>query len=215
MPSPDPAPHREAPLSLAALLFLAAYAVRVLVEDLPAWGKDVCHGAMALAWAVALLDLAVRWRRSRLGRAFPRHHPLALVVAVLPLLRPLQFVPVYEAVRRRWRRPALSVPARVITYTGIAVLMTGFSAALTVYWLERDAPGASIRDFGTAVWWTCSTLATVGYGDAVPVTVWGRVVAVALMACGIALLGAVTGAFSTYLLRVFDSEPREERDGNG
>ncbi|WEH26440.1 potassium channel family protein [Streptomyces sp. AM 3-1-1] len=216
-PASGHAPHREGPLTFAALLLLAAYSVRVLATSLPGWAKDLLHAAMALAWAVALLDLAVRWRDSRLGVAYPRHHPLSVVVALLPLLRPLQFVPIYEGVRRRRRRPALSVPARVIVYTGLAVVLIGFTAALTVYWVERSAPGASIRSFGTAVWWACATLATVGYGDAVPVTPGGRVVAVALMACGVALLGAVTGAFSTYLLRVFDDErgPRDEGNGDG
>ncbi len=216
-PASGHAPHHEGPLNFAALLLLAAYTVRVLVTDLPGWAKILLHAAMGFAWAVSLLDLSVRWRESRLGAAYPRRHPLSVVVALLPLLRPLQFVPIYEGIRRRRRRPALSVPARVITYTGLAVVLTGFTAALTVYWLERSAPGSSIRSFGTAVWWACATLATVGYGDAVPVTAWGRVVAVALMACGVALLGAVTGAFSTYLLRVFDDEkgPREEEPGNG
>ncbi|MEV0848830.1 potassium channel family protein [Streptomyces sp. NPDC049954] len=211
---PPGRPHREAPLSLAALVFLVAYSVRVLVRDLPGWGLDLCLAAIALAWATAALDYAARWRRSGDGRRFVRRHPLNTLIVVLPLLRPLAFVRVYEAVQRRRGRPLLSVPARVVTYTGIAVLALGYTCALTVYALERDAPGASIRSFGQAVWWACATLGTVGYGDAVPVTGWGRTVAVFLMACGIALLGAVTGAFSTWLLGVFGAQdPRAaERD---
>lgn len=206
--------HREAPLSLAALVFLAAFAVRVLAEDLPAYGRALCLGVIGAAWAVAVLDYLVRWRQSGEGRRFPRRHPLDTLVALLPLLRPLAFVRVYEAVQRRRSGPVLSVPARVITYTGISVLMLGFTGALTVYGLERDAPGASIRTFGDAVWWACATLATVGYGDAVPVTGWGRTVAVLMMGCGVALLGAVTGAFSTWLLGVFGAEraPRPQED---
>ena len=48
-----------------------------------------------------------------------------------------------------------------------------------------------------------ATLATVGYGDVVPVTVPGRLIAVVLMGCGLALLGAVTGSFSSYLMQRF------------
>ena len=42
---------------------------------------------------------------------------------------------------------------------------------------ERSAPEASITTFGEAVWWTITTISTVGYGDRYPVTVEGRLVA--------------------------------------
>ncbi|KPC94410.1 ion transporter, partial [Streptomyces sp. NRRL F-6602] len=71
---------------------------------------------------------------------------------------------------------------------------------------ERSAEGSSIQSFGDAVWCVCATLATIGYGDAVPVTFLGRLVLVALMAGGLALLGAVTGSFASWLLQAFAEE---------
>ena len=87
--------------------------------------------------------------------------------------------------------------------TGLSSSLLGLSAALAEYHYEHDAPGASIRTFGDALWWAAATLATVGYGDVVPVTVIGRLIAVVLMGCGLALLGAVTGSFSSYLMQRF------------
>jgi voltage-gated potassium channel len=62
----------------------------------------------------------------------------------------------------------------------------------------------------TRSWWTCSTPATVGYGDVAPVTVVGRLVAVGLMGCGLALPGAVTGSFSSWLVAAFTREDPPE-----
>ena len=61
---------------------------------------------------------------------------------------------------------------------------------------ERSAPDASITTFGEAVWWTITTISTVGYGDRYPVTVEGRLVAATLMVAGIALLGVVTASIA-------------------
>jgi voltage-gated potassium channel len=130
-------------------------------------------------------------------------------VLVLPLLRPLRMVKVYEAVQRRRERPKLDLYARVIAYAGLTAALVGFAGALAVYQQERGAPGADIRTFGDALWWACSTLTTVGYGDATPVTAAGRLIAFVVMVCGLALLGAVTGSFSSWLLRVFAREGEE------
>ena len=44
------------------------------------------------------------------------------------------------------------------------------------------------------------TICTVGYGDRFPVTTEGRFVGVALMVSGVALVGAVTASFATWMI---------------
>ena len=200
----------EGPLAIASVLFLAAYAVRVLADRvLPAVWRDACLGVLLSAWTVFAVDYAVRWRLSGQRLRFVRTHWLDTLVLILPLLRPLRMVRLYEAVQRRQGRPLLGLHARVIVYTGLSTLLLGFTGALAVYHQERDAPDATIRSFGDAVWWTCATLATVGYGDTVPVTPLGRLVAVGIMAVGLALLGAVTGTFASWLLQAFSRKDDE------
>ncbi|MDX2676081.1 potassium channel family protein [Streptomyces soliscabiei] len=192
------------PLAVASLLFLASYAVRVLDEGLPGPVLDLCLAVLYGCWALFIVDYAVRWRLSGEGPGFVRRHWLDSLVVVLPLLRPVRIVRVYDALQdRRAAGPRLSLQGRVMLYAGMASTLLGVSAALAVYHYEHNAPDASIRTFGDALWWAASTLATVGYGDVVPVTLMGRLVAVVLMGCGLALLGAVTGSFSSYLMRRF------------
>ncbi|MCX4760652.1 potassium channel family protein [Streptomyces sp. NBC_01275] len=193
----------ELPLALASLAFLAGYALHVLAPGLPPFWHDLCLTVIFTAWALFIVDYAVRWRLSGQRLRFVRTHWLDSLVVLLPLLRPLRIVRLYEAVQRRHGQPRLSLHARVITYAGVSTALLGFAGALAVYAQERDAPGTTMHTFGDAVWWACSTLSTVGYGDVVPVTSMGRFIATGLMACGLALLGAVTGSFSSWLIQVF------------
>ena len=85
-------------------------------------------------------------------------------------------------------------------YVGTTVALVGFVAALAVLEAERSAPDASITTFGEAVWWTITTISTVGYGDRYPVTVEGRLVAATLMVAGIALLGVVTASIAAWFV---------------
>lgn len=196
----------ELPLLLSSLLFLAAYAMWVLA---PGVGRAACLGVLFSAWGVFAVDYAVRWRLSGQGPGFVRSHALDTLVLVLPLLRPLRLVRVYETVQRRTGRPRLPLYARVMTYAGLGAVLLGFAGALTVYQQEHTAPGSSIRTFGDALWWACATLSTVGYGDIAPVTPVGRVVSVGVMMYGLGLLGAVTGSFSSWLLQRFSLEDDE------
>ncbi|NEB78583.1 two pore domain potassium channel family protein [Streptomyces sp. SID14478] len=207
--------HNGVALAIASLLYLASYATRILGHDLPGPVRDLCLAVTFAAWAVFLVDYAVRLRLSgqRLPR-FLRTHWLDTLVLLLPLLRPVRIVQTYETVQRHHDRPRLALYTRVITYAGLSVALLGFAGALTVYQQEHAAPGANIRTFGDSVWWTCTTLSSVGYGDLAPVTALGRLVAVGLMGCGLALLGAVTGAFSSWLLQVFAREGERPPGGS-
>ncbi|MFJ6898692.1 potassium channel family protein [Streptomyces hokutonensis] len=203
----------EVPLAVASMVYLAAYAVRILAHGLPSDWQDLCLAVLFAAWALFAVDYAVRWRLSGQRLRFVRTHWLDTLVLLLPLLRPLRVVKVYEAVQRRHGKPRLALHARVIVYAGLSTTLLGFAGALSVYQAEHTAPGATIKTFGDSVWWICATFATVGYGDVTPVTPLGRLIAVGMMAIGLALLGAVTGTFASWLLQVFAREDDERPPG--
>ncbi|MHC5700248.1 two pore domain potassium channel family protein [Streptomyces sp. PKU-MA01144] len=205
----------ELPLFYASLVFLAAYSVRILAHDVDVVWREIALATMLLMWFVFAADFVVRLRLSgqRLPR-FLRTRWLDAVVLLLPLLRPLRLVKLYTTLQRRRDQPVLDLYVRVIVYAGLSAVLLGWAGALAVYHQERTAPGATILTFGDAVWWVCATLTTVGYGDVTPVTAWGRTVAVGLMICGLALLGAVTGSFSSWLIQVFAREDERRPPGD-
>jgi polar amino acid transport system substrate-binding protein len=55
------------------------------------------------------------------------------------------------------------------------------------------------RGLGSAFWWSAVTMTTVGYGDKVPLTVSGRVVALVWMFASILLISTFTGAIASAL----------------
>ena len=77
--------------------------------------------------------------------------------------------------------------------------------------VERDSPDGNIRTLGDAVWWSFTTMTTVGYGDHAPTTGLGRMLAVGLMLSGIALLGVVTANIAAWFISRFEKDDVEER----
>jgi voltage-gated potassium channel len=70
------------------------------------------------------------------------------------------------------------------------------SALVMTLFDEKDFP-----DYGRAVWWAVQTITTVGYGDVVPTTSTGKVVAAVVMLSGIGLASVVTATVaSTFFL---------------
>ncbi|MGW6706679.1 potassium channel family protein [Streptomyces sp. NPDC054956] len=205
----------ELPLLYASLIFLAGYAVAVLAHRAhPLW-RDTGLVLVALTWSCFVVDYLARLSLSGMRPLrFVRVHWLDTLVVLLPMLRPLRMVKVNTAIEARGNSPRLGLYARVMTYAGLSASLLGFAGALGVYHFERRAPGSTIRTFGDAVWWVCETLTTVGYGDMAPVTPAGRVIAAGLMACGLALLGAVTGSFSSWMLQAFRREDEGGPPGN-
>jgi voltage-gated potassium channel len=105
------------------------------------------------------------------------------VVPGIPGLRQLRRVLVVES------GPLLSVL--------VIFLMVLFLASVAEYFLEHDVQPAGFGSVPAALWWAIATLTTVGYGDVVPITLLGRLVAALVMICGLGVFGLWTGILAT------------------
>ncbi len=183
-----------------AVVFLAVYAWQVLDPALAEPGATVLEVVVTAVWVVFGLDYLVRIALARDRWRFVRTHLLDLAILLLPMfrqLRALRVITVITVLNRQLRDDARG---RVVFYVVGTVALVGFVASLAVLDAERDAPEATITTFGDAVWWTLTTISTVGYGDRYPVTAEGRIAAAALMVAGIALLGVVTASIASWFV---------------
>ncbi len=57
-----------------------------------------------------------------------------------------------------------------------------------------------------------TTVTTVGYGDKVPATTEGRILAMALMIAGVGMFGGLSGLVASIFLSDSDRRPSETRD---
>ena len=75
------------------------------------------------------------------------------------------------------------------------MVLTG--GAVLGYLAERHAQPAVFTSVGASLWWAITTLTTTGYGDMVPVTPLGRMVAGAVMIGGLGTISLLAGILAT------------------
>jgi voltage-gated potassium channel len=197
--------HRaEWPLAAVAIVFLAAYSLEVLAQ--PQGGfKDAIVAVIAITWAAFAVDYVVRLVLARDRRRWFFRHILDLAVVALPLLRPLRLLRLVVLVGALQKAVGNAIRGRVVIYTISGAVLLVYVASLAV--LETERGQSDINTFGQAVWWSITTITTVGYGDLTPITPTGRLIAVLLMIGGISLVGSITATLASWIVqRVADAD---------
>jgi len=110
-------------------------------------------------------------------------------VRAIRILRAFRSARHLIAVLYRHRTRSLALTAALTAL----ILIIFSSIAVLTFEGEKES---NIRTPFDALWWAVSTMTTVGYGDKVPVTVEGKVVAMILMIGGVGLFGVLTGLFA-------------------
>jgi voltage-gated potassium channel len=192
--------HTEWPLATVAIIFLGAYSVRVLAEP-QGRSETALQLIIWITWAVFLIDYIARLCLAENRRRWFVRHLLDLAVVALPLLRPLRLLRLVVLVAALQKAIGGAIRGRVVVYTVCGVVLLVYVASLAILDVERYEPVSKITTFGDAVWWSITTITTVGYGDLSPVTGVGRVIAVALMIGGISLVGVVTATLASWIVQ--------------
>lgn len=92
-------------------------------------------------------------------------------------------------------------PFLLLTTAGLGTL----SGLIVTLIDHKDFP-----TFGTGVWWAIVTLGTVGYGDVVPHTAWGRVVGSVVIIVGVTFLSFLIATVTSYFVAAEQAEADEQ-----
>jgi voltage-gated potassium channel len=124
---------------------------------------------------------------------------------------PVSDEPSASAIGRRGSRLSTRVESAVATRRVFPFLvLSTLAAALISGFVMTLVDKENVPSFGVGVWWSIVTLATVGYGDIVPTTPWGRVVGGVVILFGVTFLSFLTATVTS--LFVSNDQERKAAD---
>ena len=92
-----------------------------------------------------------------------------------------------------------------------ATLILLYVAALGIHHFEHEAQPEKFESVFHSLWWAVVTLTTVGYGDAYPVTVGGKIFTFIILICGMGIVAVPAGLVASGMARATDEELRSGR----
>lgn len=90
----------------------------------------------------------------------------------------------------------------------IFILM--IASSLCMYSAEHDAQPEAFNNAFSGLWWSISTILTVGYGDIYPITVAGRILAIIIAILGVGVVAIPTGILSAGFVEQYTRLQKEK-----
>jgi voltage-gated potassium channel len=174
------------------LLFTLEYALRVFCAERKLSYIFSFYGLIdLLAILPFYLALGIDIRAIRAFR-------LLRVVRLLKLAR-------YSTALDRLRRAFVIAREEIILF----MLVTGivlYLSAVGIYYFENEAQPEKFASIFHSIWWAVTSLTTVGYGDAYPITVGGKVFTFVVLMLGLGVVAVPPGLIATALVEARSEE---------
>lgn len=181
---------------------VAVFTVEYLAR-LWASAEDPDHGPADGAWRrrlrymlrpIALIDLAaiLPFYLALAGWIPPTDARALRAVRMLRVLKLTRYSAAMQSIAAVFHNERRTMLAGLI----IVVIALHLSAT-AIYLVEHPVQPDKFGSIPDSMWWALATLTTVGYGDVVPVTPWGRVIGAAVMLIGIGIFVLWTGLFAS------------------
>ncbi|MDP0497693.1 MAG: ion transporter [Verrucomicrobiota bacterium JB024] len=181
----------------SVLVFSVEYVIRLSLSRPPR------------AYALSFLGIA------DLLAILPFYLGLGLDLRALRGFRLLRLFRIFKLVRysramQRYHRAFLAIREELVLFTVTAFILM-YMASVGIYYFERDAQPDTFGSVFHCMWWAIVTLTTVGYGDAYPITVGGRVFTFVILMMGLGVVAVPTGLFASALSQTRRREEQEDR----
>jgi voltage-gated potassium channel len=203
--------HRFEPVILAATL--AMIPLLIIEHDGPSGGwQSVAFAMNWIVWAIFASELVFILRVAPRNRQALRAHWLdvAIVLVTIPLygrllasLRLIRLARLMRLARAGVVIGRALQAERRLTSTNIFRFVALGTVFLVVVAgaVENTVDQGDFASFWDGVWWAFVTVTTVGYGDSVPTTTVGKIVAIFLMVAGIGFLAVLTATISSSFVK--------------
>ncbi len=91
------------------------------------------------------------------------------------------------------------------------IIIIMLASSLAMYGAEHEAQPEAFENAFSGIWWSVSTLLTVGYGDIYPVTIAGKILAIFIAFLGVCVVAIPTGILSAGFMEKFSKSEKSDR----
>lgn len=179
---------------ITIILFTIEYILRLLTADFLYPGKKRWLAALAFVFSISgAIDLLT---------FLPYYLPIVFPAGAVAF-RMLRVIRIFRLFRVNAQNDAFSVILDVLyekrnqlLFSIVLIFIFMVAASLCMYDLEHEAQPDAFKNAFSGIWWSVSTLLTVGYGDIYPVTIPGQIMAIIISFLGVGLVAIPTGIIS-------------------
>ncbi|HEX5588597.1 MAG TPA: potassium channel family protein [Acidimicrobiia bacterium] len=213
----------DLPLLILAIGSLPLLLLELIRDDLIVLDREFLDIANLVVLVAFATDYFVELLVCANRRSYVRHEwtsALIVVTQALAVIPALSAFGVLRVLRAGRVLRFIVVVLRVVAIGGVSARegrtvlrrhaaafglgLAGFTwilSAVLFTMVEDVGQGERVHSFFDALWWSLTTITTVGYGDVFPVTAAGRIIGGFTMVVGISTFALVTAKFAEFLVR--------------
>ena len=128
----------------------------------------------------------------------------ARVLRFLRLFRLMRLVRYSKAINR-FSVAFKMIKEELVMFSVVSVILF-YISAVGIYYFENAVQPETFSSIFSSLWWSVVTLTTVGYGDAVPITIGGRIFTFIILMIGLGIIAIPSGMISSALTEARDIE---------
>jgi len=130
----------------------------------------------------------------------------ARILRFLRLFRIIKLVRYNKAINR-FTIAFKMIKEELIMFSVVSLILI-YLSAVGIYYFENDVQPDSFSSIFSSLWWSVVTLTTVGYGDAVPITIGGRIFTFLILMIGLGIIAIPSGMISSALTEARNLEKK-------